>query len=192
MTQRWKNRPPHSNWGDFGPDDQVGRLNLITPERRLAAMREVQEGIASASACRSTCRAATSSWRRAIRRERGTDPREQGHAGIHFPMALRDPRWIDHVCDDYVKLYTQYSTQWDALCHVGRRFDADGDGEAEIVYYNGFRARARRASGPDDGDAIGARHLGIEKMAETCVQGRGVLIDLHAHFGSAPHAGGLR
>ena len=30
---RWKQRPPGSNWGDFGPDDQNGRLNLLTPER---------------------------------------------------------------------------------------------------------------------------------------------------------------
>jgi hypothetical protein len=27
--------------GDFGPDDEIGRLNLITNERRLAAAREV-------------------------------------------------------------------------------------------------------------------------------------------------------
>jgi hypothetical protein len=29
MTQnpRWKHRPPNSNWGDFGPDDQLGTLN---------------------------------------------------------------------------------------------------------------------------------------------------------------------
>ena len=26
MTPRWKNRPEGSNWGDFGPDDQIGRL----------------------------------------------------------------------------------------------------------------------------------------------------------------------
>src|SRR5271156_4349575 len=26
-TPRWKNRPEGSTWGDFGPDDQCGRLN---------------------------------------------------------------------------------------------------------------------------------------------------------------------
>ncbi len=46
MAKRWKNRPEGSNWGDFGPDDEIGRLNLITPERRLAAIAEVKEGIA--------------------------------------------------------------------------------------------------------------------------------------------------
>ena len=27
---RWRRRPEGSTWGDFGPDDQLGRLNLIT------------------------------------------------------------------------------------------------------------------------------------------------------------------
>ena len=55
-------------------------------------------------------------------------------------LSQDDPRWSDVVCDDAVMLWTQYSTQWDALCHVGAEFDADGDGVAEPVYYNGFRA----------------------------------------------------
>src|SRR3546814_3843959 len=45
MAARWKNRPEGSNWGDFGPDDQRGRLNLLTPERVVAAAREVREGL---------------------------------------------------------------------------------------------------------------------------------------------------
>lgn len=32
MAHRWRNRPTDSNRGDFGPDDQLGRLNLLTPE----------------------------------------------------------------------------------------------------------------------------------------------------------------
>jgi hypothetical protein len=42
---RWKKRPEGSNWGDFGKDDQLGRLNLITPERRLGAIRKINEGV---------------------------------------------------------------------------------------------------------------------------------------------------
>ena len=37
MTQRWKNRPEGSTWGDWGEDDQKGRMNLLTPERVKAA-----------------------------------------------------------------------------------------------------------------------------------------------------------
>jgi len=45
MPMRWKNRPEGSNWGQFGPDDQRGRLNLITREKVLAGVAEVKQGI---------------------------------------------------------------------------------------------------------------------------------------------------
>ena len=32
-TPRWKHRPEGSTWGDWGPDDQLGRLNLLTPDK---------------------------------------------------------------------------------------------------------------------------------------------------------------
>ena len=34
-----------SNWGRFGADDQLGTLNLITPQKRAAAAALVQTGI---------------------------------------------------------------------------------------------------------------------------------------------------
>src|SRR5438045_3204615 len=34
-----------SNWGRWGPDDQIGCLNLITAEKRIEAAREVRDGI---------------------------------------------------------------------------------------------------------------------------------------------------
>jgi hypothetical protein len=39
---RWKQRPPGSTWGDFGPDDQLGRLNLLTPEKVLQCVAEIR------------------------------------------------------------------------------------------------------------------------------------------------------
>ena len=45
QSPRWKHRPPGSNWGDFGPDDQNGRLNLITPDKVRQAVAEVREGL---------------------------------------------------------------------------------------------------------------------------------------------------
>ena len=39
-----------SNWGRFGPRDQLGTLNLITPEKRAAAARLVQSGRAVSAA----------------------------------------------------------------------------------------------------------------------------------------------
>ncbi len=41
---RWKHRPKGSNWGEFGPDDQIGRLNLLTPKKLLQGIAEVREG----------------------------------------------------------------------------------------------------------------------------------------------------
>ena len=35
-----------SNWGRWGDDDELGTLNLITPEKRLAAAKLVREGVA--------------------------------------------------------------------------------------------------------------------------------------------------
>jgi hypothetical protein len=32
--ERCVNRPEGSNWGDFGPCDQIGKMNLLTPEGR--------------------------------------------------------------------------------------------------------------------------------------------------------------
>jgi hypothetical protein len=187
---RWKNRPERSTWGDFGPDDEIGRLNLITEERRLAAVREVKVGRVF---CLSLPLDLPGGNRLVPHRHpprRGIATRAEGLPTVNFPMEVVDPHFVDVSCDDHVTLYTQYSTQWDALSHVGRRFDADGDGVAELVYYNGFRG-GEDVVGPQDPAAAtrgpGAHRLGIEKMAETCVQGRGVLVDLHARFGAARH-----
>ena len=38
-NRRWLQRPEGSNWGDFGPDDQLVRLNLLTPEKVLTHCR---------------------------------------------------------------------------------------------------------------------------------------------------------
>ena len=41
---RFKHRPPGSNWGDFGPDDQRGRMNWVTRDKVLQGVAEVKEG----------------------------------------------------------------------------------------------------------------------------------------------------
>ena len=45
MAERWTRRPEGSTWGDFGEDDQLGRLNLLTPEKVRQGVAEVQEGL---------------------------------------------------------------------------------------------------------------------------------------------------
>jgi hypothetical protein len=43
-NQHWTRRPPGSTWGDWGPDDERGRLNLLTPEKVLQGVAEVKTG----------------------------------------------------------------------------------------------------------------------------------------------------
>jgi hypothetical protein len=59
---------------------------------------------------------------------------------------------------------------------------ASGDGVEELAYYNGFVAEIDVVAPADRKGSPGTK-LGIENMAAACVQGRGVLIDLHLHFG---------
>src|SRR5271156_6081427 len=41
---RWKRRPAGSTWGDWGPDDQLGRLNLLTAAKVKEGVAEGKEG----------------------------------------------------------------------------------------------------------------------------------------------------
>ena len=43
MNHRWKRCPEGSTWGDFGPDDELGRINLLTPEKVRQGIAEVRE-----------------------------------------------------------------------------------------------------------------------------------------------------
>ncbi|MBV9248237.1 MAG: cyclase family protein [Acetobacteraceae bacterium] len=188
---RWTRRPEGSTWGDWGVDDELGRLNLVTPEKVLQGIAEVKTG-------KTFCLSLPLDYPGGnILNPRRTPPvlkptLRNGKPNMNYPLRCDDPTALDVVCDDQVLLTLQYSTQWDTLAHVGQMFDVDGDGKPEDVFYNGFRA-GRDIIGPVFYDAKGnqtpceeppgARHLSVENMAKTCVQGRAVMIDLEAHFG---------
>jgi len=198
---RWKQRPPGSNWGDFGPDDQLGRTNLITPEQVLKGAQEIRAGL---SFCLSLPLDYPGENKlNPVRHPPVLRPTiRDGLPYLNLPLARFKDGAIDVVSDDQVLLCTQYSTQWDSLAHVGALFDADGDGTPESVYYNGYRAQTdivgpmeyRREEGGykpyacSCTDGNGEQHsraqaLGIENFAVKGMQGRGTLIDLTAHFG---------
>jgi kynurenine formamidase len=195
MTKRWKQRPPGSNWGDWGDDDELGRINLITPEKVLEGVREVQEGISFCLSLPLDYPGGNALNQRRYPPVLAPTEDMDGNAGTFYNIHMSempdfgDPKYVDVWADDVVTLSLQYSTQWDSLAHVGAEFDADGDGAEEAVYYNGYRAGSDLVGPTPDAAGDGgshrcfARHLGLEHMAFHGVQGRGVLIDLAAHLG---------
>jgi kynurenine formamidase len=188
MTDRWTKRPEGSEWGVHGPDDELGRVNLITPEKVLQGVAEVKEGRTFSLSLPLDYPGGN------ILNVRRHAPRWEptyldGQPYINYPLNKLDSQNTDVVSDDQVTICLQYSTQWDALSHVGSFFDADGDGTDEKVYFNGYRA-GEHVIGPKsyDGEATpeaerAAQRLGIQNFAQHGMQGRGVLIDLEAHLG---------
>ncbi|MDB5475775.1 MAG: hypothetical protein JWP49_1286 [Phenylobacterium sp.] len=186
VGQRWKQRPEGSNWGEFGPDDQLGRLNLITPEVVKAAVAEVIEGHSFCLSLPLDLPGGNQFDRRHPPRLAPTGTADDPHMHRHAESE-RWPNVTDYICDDVVTMVLQYSTQWDSLCHHGYLFDADGDGVEEPVYYNGWRPQ-EIFRGPDEEPEKGVRRLGIENMAVKGIQTRGVMFDFHRHFGPGRRA----
>ncbi len=183
MEKRWKQRPDNSTWGDWGENDQLGRLNLIDEDK-------VRQGIAEVRVGKTFCLSLPLDY-----------PGGQVLNKVRYPPVLKpvirndepyfnyrwqkiNPRHTDIASDDVAILYTQYSTQWDSLAHRGAMFDVYGDGNLQPVYYNGFRA------GEDvimsEKYETAAKALGVENMAAHGVQGRGVMVDLFTEFGEIP------
>ncbi|MEY2397054.1 MAG: hypothetical protein QOJ00_228 [Actinomycetota bacterium] len=192
---RFVNRPDGSTWGDWGDDDELGRINLVTPAKVLEGVAEVRAGISFCLSLPLDFPGGTAlNQRRHPPRLSPTEDMD-GTPNVFFNVHMSDmpdfgdPKYVDVWADDNVTLSLQYSTQWDSLAHVGAEFDADGDGADEGVYYNGYRAGVDLVGPSDDarGDGTGhrsfAHHLGLEHMAAHGVQGRGVLVDLHHHLG---------
>lgn len=192
MTKRWKQRPEGSNWGDWGDDDELGRINMLTKEKVLQGIREVEHGITFSLSLPLDYPGGTAlNQRRYPPILRPTEDLAHNQDTFYNVIAKDaiDPTFIDVWSDDVVTLWLQYSTQWDALAHQGALFDADGDGVPEPLYYNGFSAGGdvigpkEDAKGDGSGSKSFGKHLGLEHMAAHGVQGRGVLVDV-SHLGS--------
>lgn len=136
---RWKRRPDRLTWGDFGPDDQLGRLNLVTPDKVL-------QGIAEVTSDRRFCLSLPLDYPGGnITNPRRHPPvlkptERNGRPNLNYPLRYDDPTAPDVICDDQVVLTLQYSTQWDSLSHIGQMFDLDADGIPKHVFHNGYHA----------------------------------------------------
>ena len=139
-----------SNWARWGPDDERGTTNLITPERVVAAAALVRTGkifdlgIPFAS-----------------------DGPQPGGARINPVHLMRDTGANQdfpggfHFTDDYIFMPLQSASQWDGLSHV----------YYDDLLYNGYPA--------SDVGPRGATRLAIDKQAKG-IAGRGVLLDIAA------------
>ena len=188
MAKRWKQRPEGSTWGDWGDEDELGRINLVTPEKVLQGVREVEAGTTFCLSLPLDFPGGTTlNQRRHPPRLAPTEDMD-GNPACFYNIRMSemkdygDPKYVDVWADDNVTLSLQYSTQWDSLAHAGAEFDADGDDVEEPVYYNGYRAGTDLEGPTPDGGCF-AHHLGLEHMAFHGVQGRGVLVDLRHHLG---------
>jgi kynurenine formamidase len=177
-------------------------MNELTPEKVLQGIAEVKQG-------KTFCLSMPLDYPGgAVLNPRRHPPQIRPSLRGDKPNFIYRAEWdtpgvVDVINDDMVLLHLQYSTQWDSLAHVGALFDADGDGKAEPVFYNGYRGGidiVGPSSGKDAGGVPGtfveakgtseAKALGVENMAVKCLQGRAVMIDLFAHYGRARKAVG--
>ena len=96
-----------SNWGRWGPDDQLGAANLITPAKRLEAIALATEGI-------------TVSLEHPLLTEAAADVSSPFERRIlNVPQATAEPVFYASVSDSYTISYHGYShSHLDSLCHI--------------------------------------------------------------------------
>lgn len=102
--------PPHSAWGVFGDEDQIGTLNLLTPERIAAAARLVKTG-----------QVFPMNWDL-----EKPNPPLFSRQPLNHTIHRRRRNVFDDIYNDF---NTQSSSQWDGLRHFGHR---------EFGFYNGL------------------------------------------------------
>lgn len=142
-----------SNWGRWGPDDEIGTLNHVKPSDLVGAACLIRKGKAISLGLDFNFRGPQSGWGGRFNPihsmlATGTDAvaGNQDHLGLRY-------------ADDMVTMPLQCGTQWDALGHI---FYGD-------KMWNGYEATLV--------DATGAKKNGIEKTRDKMV-GRGVLLDV--------------
>jgi kynurenine formamidase len=146
------------NWGKWGPDDEVGSLNYLTPEV-----------IARAAGCIRSGKVFTLQVKMA---NPEGDPVWPGRSGATRTMVIDEGHYIAgkgpdfaggaHYADDHMTCFLQGSTQYDALGHVWY------DGQI----WNGYDAKTTIG---------GLSKASVLPIAEKGVVGRGVLLDMARH-----------
>lgn len=139
-----------SNWGRWGPADQLGTLNLITPEKTRQAASLVRDGVSVSLA-------------HFVTEEEAMDSQTFGPTE-HWMTSVDPATGLPRFALDAVSfsLHDGMLSHLDALCHY--RTEIDG----EFVIFNGY---------PQNLDADGCKDLAIDRMAGGYVT-RGILVDM--------------
>jgi hypothetical protein len=98
------NGPPGNAWGRFGPDDNIGMLNLLTPSVVTNAALEIKTGLR-----------VSLDWPL-------DKPKHPSYGRPGFSHEIRNRKkgtGIRVVNDDHVSFNTQSSSQWDGFRHFG-------------------------------------------------------------------------
>jgi kynurenine formamidase len=145
-----------SNWGRWGPDDQIGTLNLIDGAARLRGVASVVDGAAFPLGI-------PMSEAEGIQMgfvEGRVNP-SRTMVSVNAPQS-DDPEWIA-FSEDVVTFALQCATHWDGLAHTSYGAGPDGG-----RLYNGYPASSITEEG--------ASLLGIQQIS-TLVS-RGLLLDV--------------
>lgn len=158
VTELLKDAP--KNWGRWGPDDEVGSLNFLTNAEVLRGVRAVRQGKVFPCGEKIANPEGDPIWpsRSPTFRVNVMDK--------SYYVAGRAQEISGGIgySDDYVNMYLQGTTQFDALGHVWY----------DDQLWNGY---------PADYTIGGMKKAGILPIAERGVVGRGVLLDMARYKG---------
>ena len=146
-----------SNWGRWGPDDEIGTLNFIQPADIAAAATLIRHGRTFSLGLNFDRHGP----QRGLWGNRFNPIHTMLATGTDAVAGTQDAGGLRYA-DDAVSMPLQCGTQWDALGHI---FYDDR-------MWNGYDARLV--------DSNGAKRNGIEKTKARMV-GRGVLLDVARH-----------
>jgi kynurenine formamidase len=169
-----KNGPPCNAWGLYGKDDELGALNMITPDTVKTAAQEIQTG-----------QRVSLDWYLNL-------PSFPSFGRPPFGWKMENRSHPDGtkriVNDDHLDINTQSSSQWDGLRHYGyqqaKRYynnrsqqDVEGSeviGIDRVAHYGGITARGvildypryLEAKGQEPVNALTASHISADVLKD--------------------------
>lgn len=152
----------YSNWGKWGPDDQLGTLNYITPDKIVAAAGLVKTGKVF-----SLTIPFDEHGPQYGRKNRYNPIRIMLHTGTDVNVG------VGTGADDLLIMSTHGATHWDALSHFFIEHE-DENGNVQKVMWNGYPCTIV--------DCYGAQKNGIQHTKDKMI-GRGVLLDIARYKG---------